>query len=145
MKRSILRTIKLPLLCTALFSVVAFSQNVRGLTIGGSDELGFANFGIPSGDPHRLTYVNHLIGMSRVTEEGVNHATPRAVDNHVNSGQAGDLRRVIQVSRPAIVPRLSITPPGGAGGKGVPDGGITAMLLGAALGALGIARRFAMK
>lgn len=30
----------------------------------------------------------------------------------------------------------------GPGGQGVPDGGTTAMLLGAALGALGIARRF---
>lgn len=32
----------------------------------------------------------------------------------------------------------------GPGGAGVPDGGITAMLLGAALGALGIARRYIM-
>ena len=142
MKISILRTIKLPLLCAALFGVLAFSQNVQGLTIGDSHELGFVNFGIPSSDADRIFYVNHLIGMARVT---VNHPTPQAVDNHVNSGHAGELRTVIQVSRPAIVPRLSTSPPGGTTGKGVPDGGTTAMLLGVALGALGIARRFVMK
>ena len=33
------------------------------LAIGDSHELGFVNYGIPSGDADRTTYVNHLIDM----------------------------------------------------------------------------------
>jgi hypothetical protein len=89
--------------------------------------------------------------MVRVTEEGAigqhfrldndfNHTTPQPVlANHMKSRYVGDLRDVISISRPAIIPCLSRVQPGGTA---VPDGGITAMLLGPALGALGVARRY---
>lgn len=38
--------------------------SARALTIGDPQELGFINFGIPSGDQDREDYVNHLIGMA---------------------------------------------------------------------------------
>lgn len=46
--------------------MLAFSHNASAtsLTIGDSQELGFVNFGIPSGDADRTAYVNHLIGMA---------------------------------------------------------------------------------
>jgi hypothetical protein len=57
--------------CTATF---AFNHNASAtrfalppsisLGIGDAHELGFVNFGIPSGDADRRTYVNHLIGMT---------------------------------------------------------------------------------
>ena len=62
--------------CTATF---AFNHNASAiphalppsisLTIGDAHELGFVNFGIPSGDSDRLTYVNHLIGMTPGTSD----------------------------------------------------------------------------
>lgn len=62
--------------------------------------------------------------------------TPRAVlIDHMNRGHALGSRERIMVPVPGGVPK-----PGS--GSGVPDGGITAMLLGAALGALGIAKRY---
>src|SRR4029077_1842150 len=39
------------------------------LAIGDAHELGFVNFGIPSGDADRLNYVNHLIGMAVGTQD----------------------------------------------------------------------------
>lgn len=38
--------------------------SARALTIGDAHELGFVEFGIPSGDQDRENYVNHLIGMA---------------------------------------------------------------------------------
>src|SRR4026207_203484 len=62
--------------CTATF---AFNHNASAiphalppsisLTIGDAHELGFVTFGIPSGDSDRLTYVNHLIGMTPGTSD----------------------------------------------------------------------------
>ena len=43
--------------------MLAFSNNAAALTIGDEHELGFVEFGIPSGDQDRLNYVNHLISM----------------------------------------------------------------------------------
>src|SRR5437660_11183355 len=58
-------TMKFALLCTVLFgALLAFSNSAKALTIGDAHELGFVNFGIPSGDSDRLTYVNHLVGMA---------------------------------------------------------------------------------
>jgi len=50
--------------CAALLALwVALPTAARALTIGDSHELGFVEFGIPSGDADRTNYVNHLIGM----------------------------------------------------------------------------------
>lgn len=133
----IIPTTKLALvLCTAvLAALLTFTPSARALTIG-------ANYGNPSGVSDRVTYVNHLVGMARITKAELIHPRPQAVPaNHINSGYA---REIAQAPRPGMVPRLNAVPPGGTGGKGVPDGGVTAMLLGTALGALGIARRYLM-
>ena len=49
------------LACAAL---VGLAPKVSALTIGDSRTLGTVDFGIPSGDADRTSYVNHLIGMS---------------------------------------------------------------------------------
>ncbi len=75
MKLTITQTNKFALLSAAVCAVMlAFSQNASALpipmpatinlTIGDGHELGFVEFGIPSGDSDRLNYVNHLIGMA---------------------------------------------------------------------------------
>jgi hypothetical protein len=51
-------------LCAGLLALcVALPTAARALTIADSHELGFVEFGIPSGDADRTNYVNHLIGM----------------------------------------------------------------------------------
>lgn len=70
MKINIIRTTKLAMLCTAVCAaMLAFSHNANALTIGDAHELGFVNFGIPSGDQDRTNYVNHLIGMGLGTSD----------------------------------------------------------------------------
>jgi len=78
MKINIIPTNKLALLLAAVCAaMLAFSQNasadrlplgintpVTTLTFGDGNDLGQVLFGIPSGDADRLSYVNHLIGMS---------------------------------------------------------------------------------
>jgi hypothetical protein len=184
MKIDLIPTRKLALLCTVLAgALLAFSHSARALTIGDAHELGFVNFGIPSGDQDRLNYVNHLIGMALGTQDDSlgQHFTrsnndfgtlPQAVlAGHVNGTSttidlgAGGLYTYLFAkydgpnygSEVWYVGDLSglITIPGEAGGyglsgwtlfgpgvPGVPDGGTTAMLLGTALSALGIARRY---
>ena len=153
------------------------------LAIGDAHELGFVNFGIPSGDADRLNYVNHLIGMALGSEDNAfgQHFTrsnnafgqlPQAVlAGHVNGTSTsinlgagglytylfakydgpnygsevwyvGDLSGIIEIPATAGGYGLSGWTLFGTGVPGVPDGGITAMLLGTALGALGLARRF---
>src|SRR5436189_6294432 len=97
MKLNIIPTIKLSLLCTALAGAfLAFSPSAHALTIGDAHELGFVNFGIPSGDADRLTYVNHLIGMALGTSDKADGQTyfrsnnsfgqlpPAVLTGHVN-------------------------------------------------------------
>jgi hypothetical protein len=152
------------------------------LAIGDAHELGFVNFGIPSGDSDRLTYVNHLIGMALGTQDDADgqHYTrsnnafsplPQAVlgglvdgtSTTINLGSGlytylfakydgpnygsevwyvGNLSGMITIPATAGGYGLSGWTLFGPGVPGVPDGGITAMLLGTALGALGLARRF---
>ena len=153
------------------------------LAIGDGHELGFVNFGIPSGDADRLNYVNHLIGMALGSEDDAfgQHFTrsnnafgqlPQAVlAGHVNGTSTsinlgagglytylfakydgpnygsevwyvGDLSGIIEIPATAGGYGLSGWTLFGTGVPGVPDGGITAMLLGTALGTLGLARRF---
>ena len=161
--------------------MLAFNPNARALTIGDQHELGFVEFGIPSGDQDRLDYVNHLIGMALGTEDDAlgQHFTrsnndfgplaPAVLAGHVNGtstsidlGAGGTYLYLFAKydgpnygSEVWYVGDLSgiITIPATAGGYGlsgwtlfgtagsVPDGGTTVMLLGAALGALGMARR----
>ena len=181
MKLNIIPTIKLSLLCTALAGAfLAFSPSAHALTIGDAHELGFVNFGIPSGDQDRTNYVNHLIGMGLGTQDDAlgQHFTrsnnafsplPTAVfalngkTTTINLGTGlytylfakydgpnygaevwyvGNLSGIITIPATAGGYGLSGWTLFGPGGQGVPDGGTTAMLLGAALGALGMTRRF---
>jgi VPDSG-CTERM motif len=183
MKINLIPTRKLALLCTiAAGALLAFSHSARALTIGDSHELGFVNFGIPSGDSDRLNYVNHLIGMALGSTDQAFGQTffrsnnafgslPQAVlAGHVNGTSTsinlgagglytylfakydgpnygsevwyvGDLSGIITIPATAGGYGLSGWTLFGPGVPGVPDGGTTAMLLGAALSALGIARR----
>ena len=183
MKINLIPTRKLALLCTVLAgALLAFSHSARALTIGDAHELGFVNFGIPSGDQDRLNYVNHLIGMSLGTQDNFlgQHffrsnnsfgSLPQAVlAGHVNGTSTsinlgagglytylfakydgpnygsevwyvGDLSGIITIPATAGRYGLSGWTLFGPGVPGVPDGGTTAMLLGTALSALGIARR----
>jgi hypothetical protein len=175
---------KILILCTAFCAaMLAFNPNAKALTIGDSHELGFVNFGIPSGDSDRLNYVNHLIGMALGTQDDFSgqHFTrsnnafgslPQAVlAGHVNGSTTsinlgagglytylfakydgpnygsevwyvGDLSGIITIPATAGRYGLSGWTLFGPGVPGVPDGGMTAMLLGTALSALGMARRY---
>ena len=42
---------------------MGLAPKASALTIGDNQELGFVEFGIPSGDADRTTYVNHLVNM----------------------------------------------------------------------------------
>jgi len=185
MKINIIPTTKFALLLTAVAAaLLAFTPSARALTIGDGHELGFVNFGIPSGDADRQTYVNHLTGMALGTSDKADGQTyfrsnndfgplaPAVLTGHVNGtstsinlGTSGTYLYLFAKydgpnygSEVWYVGDLSgmITIPDSAGGYGlsgwtlfgsagsVPDGGTTAMLLGAALSALGIARRYMM-
>jgi hypothetical protein len=176
-------TTKLALFSLALFgALLAFSNNAKALTIGDGNELGFVNFGIPSGDADRLIYVNHLVGMTVNTSDKADGQTyfrsnnsfsplPQAVlAGHVNGTSTsinlgtglytylfakydgpnygsevwyvGNLSGVITIPATAGGYGLSGWTLFGPGTPGVPDGGTTAMLLGAALSVLGVARRY---
>ena len=70
MKINIIPTTKFALLLTAVAAaLLTFTPSARALTIGDAHELGFVNFGIPSGDADRTTYVNHLVGMALGTSD----------------------------------------------------------------------------
>ena len=183
MKINIIPTTKFALLLTAVAAaLLTFTPSARALTIGDAHELGFVNFGIPSGDADRTTYVNHLVGMALGTSDKADGQTylrsnnafsplPTAVwasngtSTTINLGSGlytylfakydgpnygsevwyvGDLSGNITIPATAGGYGLSGWTLFGPGTPGVPDGGTTAMLLGAALSALGIARRYMM-
>src|SRR5947208_2276581 len=91
-------TMKFALLCTVVLgAMLAFSNNAKALTIGDAHELGFVNFGIPSGDADRTKYVNHLIGMALGTSDSADGQTyfrsnnsfgslPTAIFDHNSAG-----------------------------------------------------------
>jgi VPDSG-CTERM motif len=131
---------KLALFYTALFGVLlALSQNVCALSIREAHESS------PLGD--KSAYAKNLIGMTIGTANKTNgqyyvrsgndfkRASQPVFAVHTDTRYAGDLRGIITVPSLGGIPIRS---------TGVPDGGITAMLLGTALGALGIARRYIM-
>jgi hypothetical protein len=184
-------TKKLALLSAAFCAVMlAFSPNASALTFGDANDLGSVQFGIPSGDDFRTSYVNHLIDMAPGTSDSALGQTftrslanpgpgfpnyPDAVFDHNGTGTSIDLGDgtlysylfakydgpnagsevwyVGGLSGIVTIPGFGL--PGqeyglsgwtlfGPGGTSVPDGGTTVMLLGAALGALGMARRYLM-
>ena len=189
MKLKMIPSKKLAVLSAAFCAVMlAFSHNASALTIGDTQELGFVQFGIPSGDDFRTTYVNHLIGMALGTNDFADgqhyfrsnnnfgslptavfalNGTSTTIDlgsglysylfakyDGPNAGSevwyVGNLSGIITIPAFGLTPGQHYglsgwtlfgpgTPP-----PGVPDGGTTVMLLGAALGALGMARRFLM-
>jgi VPDSG-CTERM motif len=172
--------------CTA---TLAFNHNASAyphplppsisLAIGDAQELGFVEFGIPSGDADRTAYVNHLIGMALgSTDQALGqtftrsnnafaplptavfalNGTSTTIDlgtglytylfakyDGPNAGAevwyVGNLSGIITI--PSTLGRYGLS--GwtlfGPGGGQVPESGTTVMLLGAALGALGMARR----
>ncbi len=129
MRTTLIPTIKLALLCTVLagafltFSASAYAFSIRdvGASAGSSDES---------------TYVNHLAGMAVRSEERANvwSLRPDNLSTQMTDRNTAGSREIITIPSPG-------GGPGGVGG-GVPDGGTTVMLLGAALGALGMARRY---
>ncbi len=66
---AILRSRLAPLSAACCVLMLAFSTNASALAIGDAHELGFVDFGIPSGDADRTNYVNHLIGMALGTSD----------------------------------------------------------------------------
>ncbi|HZR63882.1 MAG TPA: hypothetical protein VFA85_01985 [Terriglobales bacterium] len=139
MKTTTIPATKLALVSTALVAaLLMFTDRASAVSVGNAHELGFA----PSRYTDGSTYVNHLISMALRSDERANgqhfrpnnaalHAVPA---NHRNAWNArGRSVEVITIPSPGGVP---------GGGTGVPDGGLTAMLLGTALGSLGILRRY---
>jgi hypothetical protein len=186
---------KLALVCAAVgCALFAFSPNVKALTIGDGQTVGYIYYGIPSGDAERTQYVNDLVffynhgcasGTDCGTADGQSYhmvngsptfgtTLPGAVFDHNGTGQTVSLGAVgtytylfakydgpNQGSVVWYVGNLGgdQTIPGDWNGYGLsgwtlftggtpptslPDGGTTAMLLGAAFGVLGMARRFLM-
>ena len=64
-----MKSLKFLLTIAAAFATLGFASHASALLIGDDHELGFVNYGIPSGDADRTTYVNHLIGMSLGTTD----------------------------------------------------------------------------
>ena len=187
---------KLALVAAAFCAaMLAFSPNAKASTLnfGDTNDLGYVEFGIPSGDDDRTKYVNHLIAMNLGTNDNYlgQHFVrssmnpgpgfgnyPTAVFSHNSLGanvnvdlgdgtlysylfakydgpNAGsEVWYVGGMTGTITIPLLGIPNHGhqyGLSGwtlfgpgvpQGTPDGGTTVMLLGAALGALGMARRF---
>ena len=128
MKIRTVPTTKLALLCAALVAaLLMFADKASAVSIRDAHELGLIT-------NDRSSYANDLISM----HNDLNQTTQAALADPMNSGYAGNVREVITIPRPAIARLGGVPSPTGA----VPDGGITAMLLGAALGAFGIARRY---
>ena len=64
MKYNNLKSLKFLLTLAVACASLVFASQANALLIHDSKELGFVNYGIPSGDADRTLYVNHLIGMS---------------------------------------------------------------------------------
>ena len=126
MKTDIIST-KLALLFTVLAgTLLAFSHSSSAVTIG---------------DANQLAYVNQLTGMAIGADHNANgHPYFRSDRDFSPTTQ---VRQVDMngLYRGDLGERITVPGPGG-GGTQVPDGGATVMLLGAALGALGMVRRY---
>jgi VPDSG-CTERM motif len=140
MKIRTVPTTKLALLYAALVAaLLMFADKASAVSIRDTHEFSLAKLGAPSRYSDGSTYVNHLIVMALRNDERSNgqyfpsdNSTRHVVlPDHMNA------RRSVGV---ITIPSIGGVPSPGTGA--VPDGGITAMLLGTALGALGIARRY---
>ena len=137
MKIRTVPTTKIALLCAAVVAALIMSSDrAKAFSIRDADAA--------AGHGHGSTYLDRLAGIAVVrSEERANgqdfrlgDLTPHIVlPNHVDPRNAGG--GSIEVIRTPIIGGA----PNPVGGR-VPDGGITAMLLGTALGVLGIARRY---
>jgi hypothetical protein len=142
MKIRTVPTNKLALLCAALVAaLLMFVDKAGAVSIRDAHESGLAKFGAPSRYSDGSIYVRHLIGMALRSYERPNiqyfpsdNSTRHVVlPDHMNAGRSVGV---------ITIPTIGGVPSPGSGTPRVPDGGITAMLLGTALGALGIARRY---
>jgi VPDSG-CTERM exosortase interaction domain len=145
MKIRTIPTTKLALVCAALVAALfMFADKASAVSIRDAHELGSVQSGVTSRHSEGSTYINHLIGMALRGDERANgqyfrsdYSTRHALLPDPRNGWNAQGRsiEVIRIPNPGGVP---------GSGTGVPDGGITAMLLGTALGALGMARRYMM-
>ena len=132
MRITLIPTTKLTFLCTALAgALLTFSNGAQALSIRDADAS--------LGHRGRPTYVNHmtdLTGLAVRSDERFNGQSFSSGNStrHVVLPDHMNADRSVQV---ITTPIISGVPSGR-----VPDGGITAMLLGTALGVLGIARRY---
>jgi VPDSG-CTERM motif len=138
-------TTKLALLCAALVAALfMFAEKASAVSIREARELGSVQSGVTSRYSEGSTYINHLIGMALSGDERANGDYFRP-DYSTNQALLPDHRNALNAPSRSIevttIPTLGGVP---GSGTGVPDGGITAMLLGTALGALGMARRYMM-
>ena len=115
------------------------SDSASAVGIRDAHERGLIQFSASSRHNDVSTYINNLIGIGARSGESANgqyfgsgNSMPRAVVIDNMDGGSARGQRIEAITAVGIGPKPS----------GVPDGGVTAMLLGAALGALGIARRY---
>jgi VPDSG-CTERM motif len=64
-----MKTLKYLLALAVAYAALGSAPHARALLIHDTRELGFVNYGIPSGDADRTLYVNHLIGMTPGTSD----------------------------------------------------------------------------
>src|SRR6476659_9734853 len=70
-----MKTLKYLLALIGVLTCLGFAPKASALLIGDSHELGFVNYGIPSGDADRVLYVNHLIDQALGTTEDADGQT----------------------------------------------------------------------
>ncbi len=129
MRMNLIPITRLTFLCTALAgALLIFSNSAGAFTIRDASAS--------SASSDRLTYVNHLTGMAVRSDERANVWSLRP-DNSRHQAVLTD--RMNGAGSREII---TVPSPGGGPGGAVPDGGTTAMLLGAALGALGMVGRY---
>jgi len=58
-----MKTLKYLVVLGVALACLGLTPKANALLIGDTHELGFVEYGIPSGDQDRTNYVNHLIGM----------------------------------------------------------------------------------
>ena len=134
MRMTLIPTTKLTLICAALAgALLIFGNSASAFTIRDASAS--------SGSSDTSTFVNHLAGMAVRNDERSNVWSLRpdnsrhqaVLIDRMNSRNTAGSREII------TTPTLGGVP---GSGTGVPDGGTTVMLLGAALSALGVARRY---
>jgi len=142
MKIKTVPTKKLALLCAALIvALLMFADRASAVSIRDAHEFGLAKSGSSSRDSDGSAYVRHLISMALRNVEKSN-AQYAASNNSVRQVALPDHMKAGRSIGVITVPTIGGVPSPGSGTGRVPDGGITAMLLGTALGALGIVRRY---